>query len=89
MRSQISKRRDILDLNDPFDAFAYLFSGIFCENCGSMVQLDEGFDGADDASCCNLADKAKAHGWYVNKDAFCPKCAKEKGLKSNPSHLAT
>jgi hypothetical protein len=80
-RLQLSKPRDTLDLNDPFDGFACLFSGIFCENCGAMVEQDAGFDGCDDASLCNIADKAKAQAWYMVGNCFCPDCAKKKGLK--------
>lgn len=83
--------RDILNMADPYDAYAFFVLCFTCSDCQADLPQDVGFDGCDDVCCRHISDKAKALGWYVpppegpeGRQAFdkcyCPACAIARGL---------
>lgn len=88
----MEKLRGILDMSDPYDAYAYFILSFRCADCQADLEPDEGFEGCDDICCRHIADKAKALGWFVPppegpegcmdlKTCYCPVCATKRVLR--------
>ena len=88
----MEKLRGILDMVDPYDAYAYFILCFTCADCQADLPPDEGFEGCDDICCRHIADKAKALGWFVPPPegpegrmaldtCYCPACATKRGLR--------
>ena len=89
---RMAKLRDILDMADPYDAYAYFICCFTCNDCQADLPPDDGFDGCDDVCCRHIADKERALGWYVPPPVgpegrmaldtcYCPDCATKRGLR--------
>lgn len=86
----MEKLRGMLDMADPYDAYAYFALCFICAGCQAVLTPDEGLEGCDDLGCRHIADKAKALGWYVPPPegperrmtldvGYCPACARSRG----------
>jgi hypothetical protein len=87
----MSSYRDNLDVSDPYEAHAFFLCEFSCDNCGETMPPPDGVTGCDDASCCRLADQARALRWYVPAPfgperrsdiptCYCPECAAKLGF---------
>jgi len=84
--------RDLLDMGDPHDAYAYFIGVFICSDCDAVIEPDEGFEGFDDECCRHMSDKARVAGWHVPPPSgpdrrmtldvcYCPGCAGRRGLR--------